>query len=130
MRDEWFIRGKVPMTKSEVRTVSLSKLELYEDCEFWDIGAGTGSVSVEAAVSCPGIHVCAFEYKEEAVEPRYPDCDQPDCAGVSDSAYELPERARDRGGDSVHADCKSGEDWFQSFDERAESDLYHITGRK
>lgn len=29
MRDEWFIRGKVPMTKSEVRTVSLSKLELY-----------------------------------------------------------------------------------------------------
>ena len=54
MRDEWFIRGKVPMTKSEVRTVSLSKLELYEDCEFWDIGAGTGSVSVEAAVSCPG----------------------------------------------------------------------------
>jgi len=67
MRDEWFIRGKVPMTKSEVRTVSLSKLELYEDCEFWDIGAGTGSVSVEAAVSCPGIHVCAFEYKEEAV---------------------------------------------------------------
>ena len=55
MRDEWFIRGKVPMTKSEVRTVSLSKLELYEDCEFWDIGAGTGSVSVEAAVSCPGI---------------------------------------------------------------------------
>ena len=65
MRDEWFIRGKVPMTKSEVRTVSLSKLELYEDCEFWDIGAGTGSVSVEAAVSCPGIHVCAFEYKEE-----------------------------------------------------------------
>ena len=40
MRDEWFIRGKVPMTKSEVRTVSLSKLELYEDCEFWDIGAG------------------------------------------------------------------------------------------
>ena len=50
MRDEWFIRGKVPMTKSEVRTVSLSKLELYEDCEFWDIGAGTGSVSVEEAV--------------------------------------------------------------------------------
>ena len=32
MRDELFIRGKVPMTKSEVRTVSLSKLELYEDC--------------------------------------------------------------------------------------------------
>ena len=70
MRDEWFIRGKVPMTKSEVRTVSLAKLELYEGCEFWDIGAGTGSVSVEAAVSCPGIPVCAFEYKEEAASSR------------------------------------------------------------
>ena len=76
MRDEWFIRGKVPMTKSEVRTVSLSKLELYEDCEFWDIGAGTGSVSVEAAVSCPGIHVCAFEYKEEAVELIRANCEK------------------------------------------------------
>ena len=76
MRDEWFIRGKVPMTKSEVRTVSLSKLELYEGCEFWDIGAGTGSVSVEAAVSCPGIHVCAFEYKEEAVELIRANCEK------------------------------------------------------
>lgn len=54
MRDEWFIRGKVPMTKSEVRTVSLSKLELYEDCEFWDIGVGTGSVSVEAGGKLSG----------------------------------------------------------------------------
>ena len=28
MRDEWFIRGEVPMTKSEVRAVSMAKLEL------------------------------------------------------------------------------------------------------
>ena len=49
MRDEWFIRGEVPMTKSEVRAVSVEKLELSADSVLYDIGAGTGSVSVEAA---------------------------------------------------------------------------------
>ena len=91
MRDEWFIRGKVPMTKSEVRTVSLSKLELYEDCEFWDIGAGTGSVSVEAAVSCPGIHVCAFEYKEEAVELIRANCEKARTEAVTIVPGKAPE---------------------------------------
>lgn len=49
MRDDMFIRGSLPMTKSEVRAVSLSKLELTGGSVFWDIGAGTGSVAVEAA---------------------------------------------------------------------------------
>ena len=48
--DEEFIRGKVPMTKSEVRSLCLAKLNLPEDGILYDIGAGTGSVSVEAAV--------------------------------------------------------------------------------
>ena len=65
MRDEWFIRGEIPMTKSEVRAVSVSKLELCRDNIVYDIGAGTGSVSVEAALKMPEGHVYAFEQKEE-----------------------------------------------------------------
>lgn len=68
MRDEWFIRGDVPMTKSEVRAISLSKLELYPGSVLWDVGAGTGSVSVEAALTCPNLQIYAFERKQEAIE--------------------------------------------------------------
>lgn len=68
MRDEWFIRGKVPMTKSEVRAVSISKLELTEDAVLYDIGAGTGSVGIEAALSVPRGQVYAIEQKKEAAE--------------------------------------------------------------
>ena len=53
------------MTKSEVRAVSVSKLELQTNSIVYDIGAGTGSVSVEAALKVPEGHVYAFEQKEE-----------------------------------------------------------------
>lgn len=49
MQDSAFIRGAVPMTKSEIRAVSLAKLDLMPGAVFWDVGAGTGSVAVEAA---------------------------------------------------------------------------------
>ncbi|MGN0405122.1 MAG: precorrin-6y C5,15-methyltransferase (decarboxylating) subunit CbiE [Bariatricus sp.] len=66
--DEAFIRGKVPMTKEEVRTLSLANLRLTRDAVLYDIGAGTGSVSVEAALQAPGIRVYAVEKKEEGIE--------------------------------------------------------------
>ena len=68
IRDEEMIRGNVPMTKEEVRSVSMAKLELTEDSVLWDVGAGTGSVSVEAALSGKHIRVYAVEKKEEAVD--------------------------------------------------------------
>lgn len=66
--DEKFIRGNVPMTKEEVRAVSLAKLALTDTSVLYDIGAGTGSVSVEAACSSGNIRVYAIEKKKEAVE--------------------------------------------------------------
>ena len=65
--DEAFIRGKVPMTKGEVRQVSLCSLRLQENSVLYDIGSGTGSIAVEAARLSQGIKVYAIEKKEEAV---------------------------------------------------------------
>ena len=68
IKDENFIRGKVPMTKEAVRTVSLSKLGLNNLSVFYDIGAGTGSIAITAAVAFPDAEVYAFERNPEAVE--------------------------------------------------------------
>ena len=55
------------MTKEEVRTVSLSKLRLSEDSVCYDVGAGTGSVSVEMALRAWMGQVYAIEKKEDAL---------------------------------------------------------------
>lgn len=65
--DEAFIRGKVPMTKREIRTLSLAKLGLTRDAVMYDIGAGTGSVAIEAALYCDRGQVYAVEKKAEGV---------------------------------------------------------------
>lgn len=66
--DDLFLRGKVPMTKSEVRSISLSKLRLHKDAVVWDVGAGTGSVSIEAALLARDGSVYAIEKKDEAID--------------------------------------------------------------
>ena len=65
--DGAFLRGDVPMTKEEVRALALSKLRLEEHHVVWDVGAGTGSVSVECALSCPAGRVYAVEKKDAAL---------------------------------------------------------------
>lgn len=65
--DECFIRGNVPMTKSPVRALTLLKLSLSEDSIVWDIGAGTGSVSIECALHAEKGHVYAIEKSDEGV---------------------------------------------------------------
>ena len=67
-KDEEFLRGKVPMTKAEIRAVSVAQMELTEDAVVYDIGAGTGSVSVEIALSGEKIKVYAIEKNPEGVE--------------------------------------------------------------
>ena len=66
--DEAFIRGKTPMTKRDVRALVVSALRLKPNGVVWDIGAGTGSVSVECARQCPLGEVCAVEMKADALD--------------------------------------------------------------
>lgn len=74
MPDEAFQRGShadgtvVPMTKREIRTAALSRLDVQPDSVCWDIGAGTGSVAIEMAMQAPLGKVYAVEKKEGALE--------------------------------------------------------------
>lgn len=65
--DESFIRGKVPMTKEEIRILSLSKLKMKKDMVLYDIGAGTGSISVEAALQFGESRIYAIEKNPEGI---------------------------------------------------------------
>ena len=64
--DEAFLRGAVPMTKQEVRAAILAKLAVAPTDVLWDVGAGTGGVSVELALAAPQGRVFAVECNEEA----------------------------------------------------------------
>jgi precorrin-6Y C5,15-methyltransferase (decarboxylating) len=66
--DDQFVRGKVPMTKECVRTVAVSKLRLQPDSVLWDVGAGTGSVSVAGGMAAPQGRVFAVERNPDACQ--------------------------------------------------------------
>lgn len=68
MKNDEFIRGKVPITKEEVRAISLNKLDLKNAKTFIDVGAGTGSVSIEAALTYDNLKVIAIERNDVAID--------------------------------------------------------------
>jgi len=68
--DEYFERTEnVPITKEEVRTIQISKARLKPGQTVYDIGCGSGSISIEAAfqVESSG-KVLAIDYDENAIE--------------------------------------------------------------
>lgn len=66
IKDEEFIRGKIPMTKFNIRILTIAYLEIKEGDRFLDIGAGTGSVSIEAALH--GAKTWAIEKEAEGID--------------------------------------------------------------
>jgi precorrin-6Y C5,15-methyltransferase (decarboxylating) len=88
------------ITKREARAVSLARLQLRADSVVWDIGAGSGSVGVEAALLCPMGHVYA-------VEKNAADCDN---ARANSVAFGLHNYSL------VHAKAPEGLDGFPDPD--------------
>ena len=68
MKNSEFITGPVPITKEEVRALALNKLRLKGKKRMIDVGAGTGTVGIEAALTYEGLEVMSSECKEVAVE--------------------------------------------------------------
>ena len=66
--DDAFLRSQVPMTKQEVRAAALGKLAVRPTDTVWDVGAGTGSVSVELALAARLGRTYAVECQEEACD--------------------------------------------------------------
>lgn len=67
IEDEQFATIKKLITKQEVRAVTLAKLQLQNDLVLWDIGAGSGSVSIEASNLIPGGKLFAVEKNPQCV---------------------------------------------------------------
>ena len=103
----------IPMSPREVRLLILSSLRLKSDSVLWDIGAGTGTISVEAGLLCPKGKIIAIERDEEVANLIRRNCDRfgvdnieviegsaPDCLSMLKQA---PDRVCIEGGRSVKA---------------------------
>lgn len=92
--DELFERGAVPMTKQEVRAAALAKLRLRATDVAWDVGAGTGSVSVEMALAARAGRVLAVERTPRACELIRRNAAAFGCANLELVEGEAPEALR------------------------------------
>ncbi len=66
--DKEFIQRELPMTKQEIRAISIAKLQLKDDSILIDVGAGTGTIGIEAATYLRNGKVFAIEKEEKGIE--------------------------------------------------------------
>ena len=91
LKDDSFLRGNVPMTKQEIRLLSLAKLGIQSDSVVYDVGAGTGSVSVAMALQAEDGMVYAIEQKEEAKQLIEQNAAKSGCANIKLVAGKAPD---------------------------------------
>lgn len=89
--DAAFCRGRVPMTKEEVREISLCKLRIRKDSLCYDVGSGTGSIAVEMGRLSEEIKVYAIERNEEALALIRKNCEAFGLHNVAVVEGEAPE---------------------------------------
>lgn len=91
LAEKAFIRDKVPMTKEEVREISICKLHLQDKAVVYDIGSGTGSVALEIAGFSDDIQVYAIERNPDAVSLIQRNKEQFELENIAILSAEAPE---------------------------------------
>ncbi|MEJ2058278.1 MAG: precorrin-6y C5,15-methyltransferase (decarboxylating) subunit CbiE, partial [Desulfofustis sp.] len=91
LSEDDIIHSRGLITKNEVRAAVLHRLKLPKQGIFWDVGAGSGSISLEAARMCPGLTVIAFEQNEEQLANIRANKQQFGCRNLRIIAGEAPE---------------------------------------
>ncbi|NJM97413.1 MAG: precorrin-6Y C5,15-methyltransferase subunit CbiT [Phormidesmis sp. RL_2_1] len=81
----------IPLTKREVRLLVIGYLRLTADAHLWDIGAGTGTVAIEAALLCPNGQITAVERDEEVARLIKTNCDRFSVSNVNVISGNAPE---------------------------------------
>lgn len=89
--DAEFVRSEIPMTKAEVRCIAVSALNIRANDTCWDIGCGTGSVSVEMALRCPDGMVFSIDKHPGAVRLTIENSRRFACDNISVSEGVCPE---------------------------------------
>ena len=95
IKDDEFIRGNCPMTKEDIRALSIWKMNLKENSTVLDVGSGTGTITVQASkISSNGV-VYSIERDEDAISTTKINLDKFDCTnGILDEgdAVEILEK--------------------------------------
>ncbi len=81
----------IPLTKREVRLLVMGYLRLKADAHLWDIGAGTGTIAIEAALLCPHGKITAVERDEEVAGLIQTNCDRFEVSNVDVISGSAPE---------------------------------------
>jgi cobalt-precorrin-6B (C15)-methyltransferase len=85
----------IPFTQREVRLLLIAQLRLKPDSVLWDIGAGTGTIPVEAGLLCPQGKIIAVERDEEVANLIKRNCDRFEVKNVEVIEGSAPECLHD-----------------------------------
>ena len=83
IKDEEFIRGNCPMTKEEIRILSIGKMNIKENSNVLDIGSGTGSITIQSSKECPKGKVYSIEMDDEAYNVTSMNIDKFQCRNIT-----------------------------------------------